>query len=133
MRKERAQGIFRNSNSLVMDHITFENLPAAVGEIREKLLRIEKLLESLSTSDYSTKQLMTISEAAQFLSLSTSTIYSKVCRMEIPVHKKGKRLYFEMEELYDWIKDGKRKTAEELHKEADEYIKNARTRIRRNK
>lgn len=116
-----------------MDHITFENLPAAVGEIRDKLLRIEKLLESLSTSDYSTKHLMTISEAARFLSLSTSTIYSKVCRMEIPVHKKGKRLYFEMQELYEWIREGKQKTTEELNKSADEYLKNTRTRIRRNK
>ena len=116
-----------------MDHITFENLPAAVGEITDKLLRIEKLLESLSTSNYPAKHLMTISEAAQFLSLSTSTIYSKVCRMEIPVHKKGKRLYFEMQELYEWIREGKQKTAEELHKAADEYLKNARPKIRRNK
>jgi len=109
-----------------MDHITFENLPAAVGEIMDRLLRIERLLESLSTSDYSTKHLMTISEAAQFLSLSTSTIYSKVCKMEIPVHKKGKRLYFEMHELHEWIREGKRKTAEELHKAADEYLKNSK-------
>ena len=44
--------------------------------------------------------------------------------MEIPVHKKGKRLYFEMHELQEWIREGKRKTAEELHKATDEYLKN---------
>lgn len=116
-----------------MDQITFENLPAAVGEIRDRLRLIEQHLENLSTSDPSHKHLMTISEAAQFLSLSTSTIYSKVCKMEIPVHKRGKRLYFEKHELYDWIRAGKRKTAEQLHEEADEYLKNTRTKIRRHR
>lgn len=114
-----------------MDRITFENLPAVVGEIRDRLAQIEKHLEGLGPSESSAKHLMTISEAASFLSLSTSTIYSKVCRMEIPVHKKGKRLYFEKDELYAWIKNGRRKTAEELHQAANEYLKDAGKRLRR--
>ncbi|MCE7041390.1 helix-turn-helix domain-containing protein [Dyadobacter sp. CY312] len=114
-----------------MDQITFEHLPTVVGEIRERLLRIEEHLENLRNSDPSSKHLMTISEAALFLSLSTSTIYSKVCKMEIPVHKQGKRLYFERSELYEWIKNGRRKTAEELHQEAERYLKSAKMRRRR--
>lgn len=109
-----------------MDQITFEHLPAMVGEIRDRLVEIEKQLEGLRNLDTVNKHLMTISEAALFLNLSTSTIYSKVCKMEIPVHKKGKRLYFERRELYEWIKEGRRKTATELHNEADLYLKNTK-------
>ncbi|WP_374756665.1 helix-turn-helix domain-containing protein [Dyadobacter luticola] len=74
---------------------------------------------------------MTISEAAKFLSLSTSTIYSKVCKMQIPVHKKGKRLYFERRELSEWIRGGQRKTVEDLYNEADEYLRTMRSKPRR--
>lgn len=70
-----------------MDHITFENLPVAVGEIMDRLLRIEKLLKSLSTSDYSTKHLMTISEAAQFL---------RKCRLPIVLYQVRPELFCEV-------------------------------------
>lgn len=105
-----------------MDQVTFEQLPQVVGEIRERLLRIEDHLEALLGSEKAPCYL-SISEAAEFLNLAKSTLYIKVCRMEIPVHKKGKRLYFEKAELYHWIKNSRRKTREELQTEADQYLK----------
>lgn len=105
-----------------MDQVTFEQLPKIVGEIRERLLRIEDHLEALLGAE-KTPSYLGISEAAEFLSLAKSTLYGKVCRMEIPVHKKGKRLYFEKAELYQWIKNSKRKTSEELQAEADKFLK----------
>lgn len=105
-----------------MDQVTFEQLPQVVGEIRERLLRIEDHLEVLLGSE-KTPSYLSISEAAEFLNLAKSTLYIKVCRMEIPVHKKGKRLYFEKAELYQWIKNSRRKTSEELQAEADQYLK----------
>ena len=57
-----------------MDRITFENLPAVVGEIRDRLTQIEKHLESLGPSESSAKHLMTISEAASFLRTTIKTI-----------------------------------------------------------
>lgn len=41
-----------------------------------------------------TEQLLTIQEAAEFLSLTVPTLYSKVSRGELPVMKRSKRLYF---------------------------------------
>lgn len=105
-----------------MDQVTFEKLPQVVGEIRERLLRIEKYLETFVDAE-KTPSYLSISEAAEFLSLAKSTLYIKVCRMEIPVHKRGKRLYFEKGELNQWIKSSRRKTGEELQIEADQYLR----------
>ena len=55
-------------------------------------------------------ELLTIKQAAEILSLSVPTIYGLVSRREIPVNKRGKRLYFSKTELTQWIKDGRKKT-----------------------
>lgn len=111
-----------------MDQITFEQLPILVGEIRDRLARIEKNLGLLSpTETQDTRDsLMTISEASLFLNLAKSTIYGLVCRMEIPVSKRGKRLYFDKAELLGWVKKGRKKTNEEIQNEADDYLKKYR-------
>ena len=69
-----------------------------------------------------TDQLLTISQVAEFLSLSVPTVYGLVSRSEIPCMKKGKRLYFSKDEISDWIKTGKKKTISELSAEADTYL-----------
>lgn len=48
-------------------------------------------------------QLLTISEAAQILHLSVPTMYSKVSKGELPVMKRGKRLYFSKKELIEFM------------------------------
>jgi excisionase family DNA binding protein len=48
-------------------------------------------------------KLLTIEEAATFIKLSRQTIYGLVAKKNIPVHKKGKRLYFYDKELTEWI------------------------------
>ena len=68
------------------------------------------------------ENLLTIKQAATFLTLSVPTIYGLVQRSEIPVNKRGKRLYFSEVELTDWIKQGRKKTNEEINKEADKYL-----------
>ena len=54
------------------------------------------------------KELLTINEAAEYLSLATQTIYGLVNRSKIPFMKKGKRLYFSTSELKVWVKSGNR-------------------------
>lgn len=108
-----------------MDQITFEQLPLLVGEIRDRLARIEKNLGLLGVIETQEKgdSFMTITEASVFLNLAKSTIYGLVCRMEIPVCKRGKRLYFDRDELLSWVKKGRKKTMEEIQMEADEYLR----------
>ncbi|MBE9461954.1 helix-turn-helix domain-containing protein [Dyadobacter subterraneus] len=107
-----------------MEHITFDQLPAVVAEIRDRLARIESSLNLINPINPSEVKnpLMTITEASDFLNLAKSTIYGMVCRNEIPVSKKGKKLYFDREELTYWVKKGRRKTTDEIQLEAEGYL-----------
>ena len=69
-------------------------------------------------------QLLTVQQAAEILCLSVPTLYGLTQRAEIPVCKRGKRLYFSKQELTNWIKAGRKKTLAETASEANQYIKN---------
>lgn len=100
-----------------MEHYSFDQLPRAVSELHQKLDILQDLLMESRQPLPQSAELMTISQAAEFLNLSVQTLYGKVCHREIPVSKKGKRLYFYKSELEDWIKSGKKKTMAELREQ----------------
>src|SRR4030095_5932089 len=103
--------------------LTFNELPKAVSQLYDKLTNIERLLLSQSNEQqHEADKLLTIQQASEFLNLSVPTLYGYVHRMEIPVCKKSKRLYFSKQELTDWIKSGRKKTSAEIAVEADSYV-----------
>ena len=105
------------------NNISFEQLPQAVSRIYDKLTEIERLiLQKGSETPSNEDQLLTIQQASQLLNLSVPTLYGYVQRSKIPVSKRGKRLYFSKNELLEWIKAGRKKTIDELTKEAEIYI-----------
>ena len=97
-----------------MEVLTFDQLPKAVSELLEKVSKIEVILNQGNVEEKDSHSLFSIKQAAAFLNLSISTIYGKVCRREIPVSKQGKRLYFDKNELLQWIKAGRKKTLAEV-------------------
>jgi len=106
-----------------MSELTFEKLPQAVSQLYDKLERIERLLESQNNvAQADNDKLLTIREAAEIIHLSVPTIYGLVQRQEIPVSKKGKRLYFLQKELVQWIKTGRKKTVAEIRSDVDQYL-----------
>ncbi|WP_316758601.1 helix-turn-helix domain-containing protein [Pedobacter aquatilis] len=96
---------------------TFEELPQAISVLHEKVDCIKDLLlENRSQNSQRPRDdLLTIRQAAKFLSLSVPTLYTKVSRKEIPVNKRGKRLYFSTVELSEWVRSGRKKTTEEIY------------------
>ena len=70
------------------------------------------------------ERLLTIREAADFLSLTVPTMYSKVSKGELPVMKRSKRLYFSRTELLDYLKEGRKKSNAEIEQEAKAYLLN---------
>lgn len=106
-----------------MNHITFEQLPQAVSKLYAKLEDIERLLQQKTDLQPEADQLLTIKQAAEFLKLSVPTIYGLVSKSQVPVNKKGKRLYFSKQELTEWIKEGRKKTASEIEATASNYLK----------
>jgi len=102
--------------------ITFEKLPQAVTQLFNKLENIERLLLSQNNTPPEEDKLLTIREAAEILHLSVPTVYGLVQRAEVPVCKRGKRLYFSKQELVSWIMTGRKKTMSEINAEAESYL-----------
>ena len=112
-----------------MEHtLTFDQLPNAVQQLADKLENIEQLLKKRSDQPPPPppEQLLTIQEAAKFLSLSVPTIYSKVSKGELPVMKRSKRLYFSRTELLQYLKAGRKKSNAEIEQEAEAYLNEKR-------
>lgn len=68
------------------------------------------------------EQLLTIQEAADFLTLTVPTMYSKVSKGELPVMKRSKRLYFSRTELLEYLKQGRKKSNAEIEEEAENHL-----------
>lgn len=88
--------------------------------LNSRLRRIENLLINIldESQRHSSQPKIfknkTIELAVALTGLKKKTIYNLVYKRMIPHSKKGKRLYFDEEELTQWVKKGKRKTLDEL-------------------
>ncbi len=103
--------------------VTFETLPKAVSSLFEKLTNIEKLLGAQGSTDQDRPdEILTVPQAAEFLSLSVPTIYSLISRRELPAMRKNGRVYFFRTELMNYLRSGRSKTVKELEAEATAYL-----------
>jgi predicted DNA-binding transcriptional regulator AlpA len=75
------------------------------------------LIEPAKISEEPKSDIIYIDEIIQLTGYKESTIYSKVCRREIPVISFGRPLTFSREEIIQWMKDGRPTVAEMLAKE----------------
>lgn len=108
-----------------MEAITFDQLPAAVSNLAYEVSEIKRLLQQKEAAPQPEPEtLLTIQEAAEFLSLTVPTMYSKVSKGELPVMKRSKRLYFSRTELLEYLKDGRKKSNAEIEQEAEAYLSN---------
>ena len=106
-------------------HLTFDKLPEAVTMLTKEVSELKRLLiEKQEQPTTPPEQLLTIQEAAEFLSLAVPTMYSKVSKGELPVMKRSKRLYFSRTELLEYLKDGRKKSNAEIEQEAEAYLLN---------
>lgn len=96
-----------------------------INSISERVTaNILKAVRSEQPTTDQPEQFLTIQEAAEFLSLTVPTMYSKVSKGELPVMKRSKRLYFSRTELLDYLKDGRKKSNAEIEQEAKAYLLN---------
>lgn len=113
---------------LMNQKITFDQLPKAVMMLIKEVSDLKSLLLEKRDQQASEiqEQPLTVPEAAKFLNLSVATIYSKVSKSELPVLKRGKRLYFSNTELMDYLKAGRKKSNREIDAEAETYLSNTK-------
>jgi excisionase family DNA binding protein len=94
--------------------------------IIEKLDNIEKML---SEQNLLKKEVLNFSEACQYLDISESHLYKLTSRKQVPHFcPQGKKLYFNRLELDRWLQTNRKNTAEEVDREATDYILNNRRR-----
>jgi len=106
-----------------MKPFTFDQIPNMMKKLHDKLEHLEKLILRISITKENKDELLNVEEVSKLLNLSVATIYSKVCRKEIPVNKKGKRIYFYRHELMEWIKSGRAKTYLEMKNDIEKRSK----------
>ncbi len=108
-------------HNVVLSPIDPETLISSISE--RVTANILKAVQNNNPTTDQPEQLLTIQEAAEFLSLTVPTMYSKVSKGELPVMKRGKRLYFSTSELMEYLKAGRKKSNTEVEKEAETYLK----------
>ncbi len=102
-----------------MDKLSFEDLPEAVAMILEKLDALQAYIAGQTAGEANEQEPMNIDCAAAFLGLAKATLYSKVCRGEIPAFKLGKKLLFDRRELHSYLLANRTKTNFQLRMEVD--------------
>ena len=107
-----------------MDKLSFENLPAAVSILLEKVSNIEMQLQKSSGQKPDSDTWFDLSGLCQYHpdKPAKPTVYAYVQNRTIPFHKKGKKLFFLKSEIDAWLKTGRRSTALEIQSEVDDYF-----------
>ena len=109
------------------DQLTFNDLPAVVGELCDRIASMENLLtEKLHQQHNEVKENthvpMTVQEACAYLKMPLSTFYYKVKKDDIPVIKQGKHLYIYRDELDKWLESSRKNPAPQTFEEENEAM-----------
>jgi excisionase family DNA binding protein len=88
--------------------------------IIEQLNRIEKLLMEQQTMQ---KQILNFKEACTYLELSQSHLYKLTSTSAVPHYKpNGKKIYFQREELNNWLLRNRMNPLDEIEQQAADYL-----------
>lgn len=99
----------------------FEVIEARLSSIENLILDLKHNPLRVEPTEHP-DEFLNIQLAAEFLRLSVPTLYTKVSKGELPVMKRGKRLYFSRTELMEYIKEGRKKSNAEIEAEAEAYL-----------
>ena len=88
--------------------------------ILERLSQIEQKIDEQALLQ---KSVLNFNEACRYLEISPSHLYKLTSTRQIPHFcPQGKKLYFNRQELEDWLQRNRQSTTEEIDKEATDYI-----------
>ena len=82
----------------------------------------EKIIDSYHENSNKNKynsDIIFIDEVMELTNYKDSTIYSKVCRFEMPIISRRRPLTFSRKEIINWLKDGKPSV---IDQEANDYL-----------
>lgn len=99
--------------------IAFEQTQQDVAEVKKDLKDLKAFLLIMAESQIQADDPKPIEEIEKLTGYTKNTIYGYCRENKIPHHKKNGRLFFFKSEIIDWIKEGKRKTIQEVEEDAD--------------
>ena len=101
------------SNEELITENPFAILVRRINRIESQNEQILGFLQSRSATSQA-DEVLTITQAADFLDLTTQTVYGLVSARKIPFSKPtGSRLYFSRLELIEWLKSNRTATVQE--------------------
>jgi excisionase family DNA binding protein len=83
----------------------------------------EAISESSTEKNRPLKEILTISEASEYLNLAKQTLYGFTSKNEIPFLKRGKKLYFQKGDLDRWLQAGRKLTKDEIESNTIQPVK----------
>jgi len=105
--------------------LSTRNIDDLINDVANKVVEKMELWNAKSQAPQpEADELLTVQQAAQFLSLSVPTIYGLISRGKLPTMKRSKRCYFSKLELMNYLKAGRRKSDAEIEQEAEAYLLN---------
>ncbi len=99
--------------------IAFEQTQQDVAEVKKDLKELKAFLLIMAESQIQADDPKPIEEIEKLTGYTKNTIYGYCRENKIPHHKKNGRLFFFKSEIINWIKEGKRKTIQEVEEDAD--------------
>jgi len=109
---------------MVVNEISFDNLPNAVAHLIKELDSIKNLIEQEKSPQVNNQRVpIGIEQACKLIGKAKPTVYTLARLRKIPSYKKGKHLYFFEDELLEWIEKGRRKTLQEIQSDSENFLK----------
>jgi excisionase family DNA binding protein len=94
----------------------------SMKSIAEYLQQINQRQKSIETLLLSQKVIFNFDEVAAYTGLSKSHLYKLTSTSGIPCYKpSGKHIYFNKQEIDEWLMQNRKATKAELQAKADEY------------
>ena len=105
-------------NDILFTPIRLNELAVLIQNSVEKAMKAER--ENPPQAEIDPNEKLTVEQAAQFLGITTPTLYSKNSLGELPSCKAPgtKRLFFFKKDLLDYMKQGRKLTNHEIQVEA---------------
>ncbi|MEY4432332.1 MAG: hypothetical protein RLZZ44_462 [Bacteroidota bacterium] len=77
-------------------------------------LQLQRIEELMNSQFLTSKEILTVNEAAEFLNLKPAYIYQLTSKRKIPFCRPGRKLYFSRSDLIKWVQESRQSTIEEL-------------------
>ena len=88
-------------------------------QLHKQVAELQKRVDVLEDILDSSKEVLTVEEAAKFMGMARSSLYKMTCEQSIPFYRpNGKMIYFEKADILSWIRRNRVYTQEEIDAEA---------------